>query len=678
MRLSALHAPVTVSCLLATAARGAVAAGPAAPTQREIVRRAMRERPGDPWPRGVGHVVLALPGSQQPEKGYHEPGGSFSPAVGSFGISIWVRGPEGKLVTTSDGIPLEQVSQSFKWDVPEGAPDIRTETPYYVASWRRLRLRTNDPLSMLTLTQRGDPANTLELVVRSVGPAGGPIRMLAWDGINLWVDPRFHIDMARRPKEVFIGHEGDPGWTENRTPENRWEGKEGDGWGYARLPVLPQVINVFWVRDAMRAEPNPLQCPAVRSALELDLPDPRFAECLDAQVAHLLMGLMDIRTPPGEPTNYPLAWQRDGATVVAALARAGRLEVTRQLVGYFAENDFFGGFGSEADAPGQGLRVMEEVASRVLDPELDRSLWPHARRKAELISTMLETREPLRRPYVGPIVPRHRGRNDLDLVCEAARDGLIHGRMDWGRPVSYVNGISFQGLLAAARLADRLKEGQEASRYRTAAEGLQKAWLAAPQWKEDRTYISALWPTWVAAPVRSSFRDQLERHSDPQAYAPWTYFSAAMAHQWLLLDRPEKVWETLEWFLGRQTSPGLYTWWEGTGEENTFDLWQDVRGWVSPPNVTPHYWTAAEVLALQVDMLAFVDESEPEPVLVIGGGVPRKWMDRPMRVRGIPTTLGVVDWSSREGKVHVSIDRRPPRVRLGSAFGAATLEVEGR
>jgi hypothetical protein len=279
---------------------------------------------------------------------------------------------------------------------------------------------------------------------------------------------------------------------------------------------------------------------------------------------------------------------------------------------------------------------------------------------------------------VGPIVPRHRGRDDLDLVCEAARNRLIFGRMDWGRPVSYVNGISYQGLGAAAAIAGRLKEDEGSRRYIAAAKDLQLAWLAAPQWKEERTYISALWPTWVAAPHKATFAGQLERHSDPQAYAPWTYFSAAMAHQWLFLDRPDRVWETLEWFFARQTSPGLYTWWEGTGEENTFDLWQDVRGWVNPPNVTPHYWTAAEILAIQVDMLAFVDESEAEPVLVIGGGVPRKWTQQTMGVRGIPTSLGTVDWSFLDGKVQVSIDRRPPRVRLGSAFGPATLEIKGR
>jgi len=43
-------------------------------------------RPQDPWPRGMGHVVLAMPGTIETVKGYHELGGNFSPAPESFGM----------------------------------------------------------------------------------------------------------------------------------------------------------------------------------------------------------------------------------------------------------------------------------------------------------------------------------------------------------------------------------------------------------------------------------------------------------------------------------------------------------------------------------------------------------------------------------------------------------------
>ncbi len=637
----------------------------ATPNQREIVQRAAAQRPDDPWPRGLAHVVLAIPGSQQPEKGYHEPGGSFSPAVGSFGVSIWVKDAAGILKTTSDTLPMKEIQQRFTWPDPKGGPAIATTTPRYRATWRS----TATGAATLEIQPRGDATERLELVVRSVGPAGGPIEKIAWDGQHLRLNDRWTLTLDPAPAAVFVGHEGDPDWKTQRAQTREWKGD--DGWGCARIELAPGQAVRLMLRDATPAQPNPLRYPSVRANLEMDLPEPRFAECLHAQVAHLMMGLMDRRTPPGEPTNYPLAWQRDGVAVVAGLARAGQLEVAQELARYFAENDFFGGFGAEGDAPGQGLRVMEDVAVSVGDVEFDRWLWPHVQRKAELVLKMASTGQPLRRPYMGPIVPAHRNRNDLDLVCEPARDGLIIGRMDFGRPTSYITGVSCHGLRGAAALAQRLQHPEEAARWRAAADGLQRAWLKAPQWQEERTYMSGLWPTWVAAPDKAAYREHLQQRSNPRQYLPWTYFSAAMTHQWLLLDEPERVWENLQWFWNEQTSPGLYSWWEGTGEENTFHLWEGVRGWVKPPYVTPHYWTAGEILALQVEMLAYVDESGTEPVLVIGGGVPKSWVGQPMRVRGLPTSLGRVDWAWKDETIQVTVRGPAPKVRVGKAFGTA-------
>jgi hypothetical protein len=631
-------------------------------SQREIVRRAAAERPEDPWPRGLAHVVLAIPGSQQPEKGYHEPGGSFSPAVGSFGVSIWVKNSAGELKITSDTLPMKQIQQRFSWPNSQGVPAIVTTTPYYQASWSCAAAGT----TMLELERRGDGAERLELAVRSVGPAGGPIEKITWNESQLRINDRWTLSIEPPPTAIHVGHEGDPGWKSNRSSISQWRGN--DGWGFARIELAGATAVRLSLRDSQPPQANPLVYPAVRCLLELDLPDPRFVDCLNAQVAHLMMGLLDRRTPPGEPTDYPLAWQRDGVAVVAGLARAGQLEVAKQLASYFAETDFFGGFGAEGDAPGQGLRVLEDVAGRAHDPAFDQWLWPHVERKAAIILKMASTEKPIRAAYVGPIVPLHRNRNDLDLVCEPARGGRIVGRMDFGRPASYITAVSYQGLRGAASLARRLKHNEEADRWQATAERLKKAWLDDPQWKEQRTYISALWPTWVVAGDKSNYREHLLQHSDPRSFLPWTYFSAAVTHQWVLLGEPDRVWQNLEWVYSVQTSPGLYTWWEGTGEENTFHLWEGVRGWTKPTCVTPHYWTAGEVLAMQVDMLAYVDETGPEPVLVIGAGVPRSWLTRPFSVRGLPTCLGTVDWTWTGNQLETTVRGRRPAIRAAEVF----------
>src|SRR5437016_2431682 len=86
-----------------------------AQTPRLEVIHAMLQRPDDPWPRGKGHVLLAVPGCLEANKGYHEPGAGFSPSFGSFGVSIWITDNDGKIETTSDSIPLEDIRQYLVW-----------------------------------------------------------------------------------------------------------------------------------------------------------------------------------------------------------------------------------------------------------------------------------------------------------------------------------------------------------------------------------------------------------------------------------------------------------------------------------------------------------------------------------------------------------------------------------
>lgn len=106
-----------------------------APSERDVVKEAMALRPADPWPRGIGHVVYAWPGSNERDKGYEEPDGSLIPAVDSFGISLWVLDSRGKFPCTSDSIPLDKVSQRFTWDPGHALPGVVTETLYYTATW---------------------------------------------------------------------------------------------------------------------------------------------------------------------------------------------------------------------------------------------------------------------------------------------------------------------------------------------------------------------------------------------------------------------------------------------------------------------------------------------------------------------------------------------------------------
>jgi len=147
----------------------------------------------------------------------------------------------------------------------------------------------------------------------------------------------------------------------------------------------------------------------------------------------------------------------------------------------------------------------------------------------------------------------------------------------------------------------------------------------------------------------------------------------AEAHQWLFLDRPDRVWAMLTWLWDHQASPGMYTWGEGTARTaDPFRRWDGVRGWVKAPYVTPHYWTAAEMLMLQLDMLAYVDEANGRPTLVVGAGVPPAWLTQPMNVRRLPTRIGHVDWTWNGREVAVAVRGSGCDVRLASVFPPTT------
>jgi hypothetical protein len=140
------------------------------------------------------------------------------------------------------------------------------------------------------------------------------------------------------------------------------------------------------------------------------------------------------------------------------------------------------------------------------------------------------------------------------------------------------------------------------------------------------------------------------------------------------------VWVTLEWLWNHQASPGLYTWWEASTSKDVvtpFRLWEHTRGWNKRPYVTPEYQSAAEMLLLQMDMLAYNDRLAGEPTIVVGSGIPVAWLGSPMSVQRVLTGSGEVDWNWDQRQMRVTIRGCKCKVRLGPAFPSDTpLHVE--
>jgi hypothetical protein len=646
-----------------------------ATSPRGNVLRQSALRPHDAWTKFDSHAILAIPGSMEKDKSYIEPGGSFSPKVGSFGVSVWLTDPLHTLIATSDTINPSQIEQSFVWQTNQSLPSIQTQTPFYHSI---TRLQSDNTWQHELDFSKPSIATNASLMIRSVGPSGGPIYKLSWNNQQLVVNDAWQVTFDSAPLSVHLGQEGINAWfaegSNNKTIETP------NGWGFANIKLNamhPVKVNV----KALHAQ-TAYQLPTtnIRGDLILQLPDERFNASLQAQIAHLMMSLVKNQTRPGDPTNYPIGWQRDGAYILVALARAGELEKAKMLSKAFADEDFFGGFGAEADSPGLALWALNQVASQLKEPAHDQWLWPHVQRKAQWIEQMLTTKQNMYAPFKGRVVPQHINDPEKNLVAEPAKNGLIVGRMDHHRPLLFVNAVNYLGLIEAADLATRLGKHEVATHWNMLADQLKSAWVKSfkpPYSDNERTYISGLWPTWIASDLMTAFKVNLNQrwknqHDEMHLYKAkplWTYFDVAETHQWLYLAQPERVWSTLEWFWQHQSIPGLYTWWEGEGEENSFGIWQNVRGWVKPNNINPHYWTAAEMALLQMDMLGHLSKKEAKTTLIIGAGIPLNWLNKPLAVKNLRVGPHTLDWHWENNVMQVTIDSpQPAIIKLGEHF----------
>jgi hypothetical protein len=241
----------------------------------------------------------------------------------------------------------------------------------------------------------------------------------------------------------------------------------------------------------------------------------------------------------------------------------------------------------------------------------------------------------------------------------------------------------------SAALADRLGQPEAAGRFRSGARQLQKAWLnyfSKNPSQSGAGLARSLWPAWIVNPQSADFASALDAqwHSavkEFQSTSAPTQNEISNAHQWLFVGRQDRAYAFLAGLWDQQASPGLYTWGVEGSRENTPSQWKRARVWFAGNEdhdkdgyaVMPSYRSAAEVLLLQLDMLAYVNEAgATEPTIVIGAGVQPAWISQPMSVRDLPTRLGRIDWSWNGRQVNVNVRGSRAPVRLGPAWAQST------
>lgn len=654
-------------------------------------------------PRSDVRVFLGEPGAPEATKTTVEPGNVFSPGMNTFGVTWWLRFPADGSFFATESAPFD----TLRWRYEDGyLPLLHCETEVSGLTIRHSLFQDGTATDQseavcarLTIANPGSNTAVCQLFIalRSLGPAGGPVRdlKLGADGRSLWLDkrdlPLLGFDCL---PDAFGCGVGDPSpLAQAGNAPSGTHAQDAEGWcfGLARFD-LTLAAGASWqvALDCPQQTYGNLQTDfpgttvlhpeAFESraqahlddwrkrfdGISLDVPNADFKNAFFAGVQHMLTAMVGDQARIAA-LSYPLPWLRDSVYIIRAFDLFGLHDIARAATEYCARNDFFGGFGAEGDAPGQGIWALVQHYRLTHDADWLASVYPDIQRKCEWLFTMRRAKAPIQLVVDTPVLAFTHAERAAGVICMAAHDGIIIGTMDHGveYALGWVNHWALCGLREAAFAAETLGYTGDAASYRDECAALQVALRAYAAnhpgfWEHERTTNSILWPcrAWedeletVEAPFNAwwtKYRGTDDAEYQPEKY--WLYFEMAQAHNALLLGQHERAWRVIDYRLRQQDLHGLYGWregGEGVGTENAIHgvtLINQLRGCQKFESITPHGWSQSEMWLLQRATLI----EEWQDGLLLFAGIPETWLypEAHIAFSGLPTWYGRVNAALR-------------------------------
>lgn len=571
---------------------------------------AMKEKHPDwIWNRSDTHILLGVPGTVDAFKTPVEPGNSFSPGPGTYGVSTWVS-ENGRLYA-----PETMDISELHWSFADG------HFPISRSSWKAGSVKvlselfcdgeaeTSNIKDYLTVTLENTCEQETEcnfyLVIRSFGASGNKINKLTRDGDILHVngapliylpqqagelrtvsyeqtgkDVSCYLREGKLPQDTALD---DPsGWGSGVVSFSVWL-KPGEKIAYSFVFHLRAGHWMFNWRDTMS---QPIDVAAAREAflkkwekdlvIGLNLPDRRFVDAFYCQLVHLYMFTVH-NSPRISPVSYPLWWLRDGSYVLNALNKGGFHQFSEAACREISRKNACGGFGSEGDGPSNIIWILSEHYLLTHDRKFLQEMLPVMQEKADLLIRIRHATDVVKE-YADYCIPSLVLEANIDVMCIPAKDGLIFGRMDGHFPILWVNSFAFMALTRFVRCAKEL--GIDTQKYETEAEELKKAIKAKSReifGQNDRDVNCAFWPAGWASRDDAFIMGKFDEFWNTVRYPDgvhnpepmWTYFEAGQAHNNILAGKRERAWVSIEYFLNKHTAQGIYTYHESNCDENT-------------------------------------------------------------------------------------------------------------
>ena len=415
---------------------------------------------------------------------------------------------------------------------------------------------------------------------------------------------------------------------------------------------------------------------AVADHVQIDIPAAQ--DLIDTARANLAFNLLARDGPAirGGARNYRRSWIRDGSLASTALLRFGFDREVRDYIRWFALYQFADGKVpccvdargadpvAEHDSHGEFIYIVTEYTRLTGDSTLANEVWPHVEKAANYIDA-------LRKQTAGE-APHFAGLLPPSISHEGYSAKPMHSYWDdfW----------ALRGLKDATWLAEHLGKHDAARRFATIRdefarhfhESIRRAMAlhhidyipgCADLGDFDPTSttigiepvddLANLPQDAVIDEFTRYWNEASSRMNGTRAWRDYTPYELRAVGTFVRLGWRDRAQQLLQWFLDDRRPRGWKQWAEVVAN--------DYR---SPTYVgdIPHLWVGTDFVRSFVDMLAY--ERESDQSLVLGAGIPAAWLDKGVRVRGLRTIYGPLDFSAkRDGGgivVHVSGVRVPP------------------
>jgi hypothetical protein len=406
--------------------------------------------------------------------------------------------------------------------------------------------------------------------------------------------------------------------------------------------------------------------------VHIDIPAARdLIDTARANVAYNLLG-RDGPAIRGGARNYRRSWIRDGSLASTMLLRFGLGDEVRDYIRWFAPYQFADGKipccvdfrgadpVNEHDSHGEFIYLVAEHARLTGDLSLAREIWPHVEKAADYIDAL---RHQTSGEFKGLLPP--------SISHEGYSAKPMHSYWD--------DFFALRGLKDAAWLAEQLGNRDAAARFSKSRDEFARDFHASILRAIETHHIDYIPgaadlgdfdPTSTTigiepggdlanlphdAVIREferAWNESLARMDGRRAWKDYTPYELRQVGTFIHLGWRDRAQRLLNFFLDDRRPIGWKQWAEVA-----------AQGYRSPTYLgdIPHLWVGSDFARSFIDMLAY--ERESDDALVLGAGVPSSWLDRGVRVRGLRTIYGPLNFSARrDGErivVHISGVRVP-------------------